>query len=195
MHTRLARLARGWLVGGFATLVAALSHTLGGGDAPSLLAVGVGLWFGGTLGTLLVSPRRASLPRVALVVGASQFAFHLFFSLLGTGGSVAVTGSHHAQSVTFAGGGAHVHTDPAMWVAHALAAVATTAFLARAEAALWALLATAVRRLAVALRPAAPLPVRRAPRPPRPRLGVAALRPLLLAAAAPRRGPPSRAFA
>ena len=84
MHSRGARLARGWVIGAFATALAALSHAVAGGGTPSGLGSGHrASSFGGMLATLAVG-RRPSLPRLAIAVGGSQLAFHALFSLLGT---------------------------------------------------------------------------------------------------------------
>ena len=91
MPARAQRLARGWIVGLIATTVAAVSHTLAGGYQPGALSVGTALIFAGMLGTLVIG-RRPSLARLAIAVGVSQFAFHLLFSELGTGGGSCSSG-------------------------------------------------------------------------------------------------------
>lgn len=139
------------MAGSFATGVAALGHGLADGVAPSVLAVVSGLIFAGLLGTLLAG-RRPSLPRLAVTVGGAQLAFHVVFSWLTPGTSTA--GDHHSAGVLLAPASAHHGTDPAMWAAHALAAVATLAFLVRAERALWNLLVDALEAVTVARTPA-----------------------------------------
>lgn len=151
MQSRVARLARGWMAGSFATGVAALGHGLADGAAPSGFAIVSGLVFAGLLGTV-VAGRRPSLPRLAVTVGGAQLAFHLVFSWLTPGTSTA--GDHHSAGALLAPAVAHHGTDPAMWAAHALAAVATLVFLVRAERALWNLLVDALEAATVARTPA-----------------------------------------
>ncbi|MEO5535321.1 MAG: hypothetical protein ABIR17_09345 [Pseudolysinimonas sp.] len=152
MQNRASHVARGWIAGSFATGIAAVSHGLAHGSAPSALAIFLGLVFAGMLGTLAIG-RRASLPRLTLVVAGSQGAFHLVFSWLSPVATTVVaahqTAGHHATAQF---GAAHVghlaHTDAAMWVAHALAAAATIAFLRRAEHGLWQVLRDTFHRVA-----------------------------------------------
>ena len=149
MQSRAARLARGWVTGAFATVVAAVLHVSVGGVAPSALAIVAGLVFAGLLGTALTT-RRPSLPRLAVTVGLSQAAFHLGFSLLGTGGALAAPTSGHVHApVAFAAAQQLPHTThsdgPLMWVAHLAAGLVTIAFLVSAERALWQMLASAAR--------------------------------------------------
>lgn len=87
MTARWARFARGWYIAGFATFVAALSHTLGGGTAPGLLPVVVSLAFAGIV-CIGLAGRTASLWRTATAVLASQLIFHGLFSLGASGGSL-----------------------------------------------------------------------------------------------------------
>jgi hypothetical protein len=140
VQSRASRVARGWIAGSFATGVAATSHGVAGGSAPSVLAIGTALVFAGVLGTFAIG-RRASLPRLTLVVAGSQLAFHLVFSALTPG--TAVAGGHHGpallqQSAISQG------ADASMWIGHALALLVTLWFLRKAELALFALLREAV---------------------------------------------------
>ncbi|MEO8529338.1 MAG: hypothetical protein ABI435_09675 [Pseudolysinimonas sp.] len=144
MQSRASQVARGWIAGSFATGIAAVSHGLAHGSAPSALAIVLGLVFAGMLGTFAIG-RRASLPRLTLVVAGSQAAFHLVFSWLSPVATT-VTAGHHATARF--GVGHLEHTDAAMWIAHALAALATIAFLRRAEHGLWQLLRDAFHRVA-----------------------------------------------
>lgn len=177
MGTRWARFARGWVVAGFSLFVAALSHTLGGGAAPGVLAVVVSLAFSGIV-CIGLSARALSLWRVSLSVLASQLIFHGLFSLGGAGGALitgpdTAVGAHaHSAALTLAVVGpgsispAHPAHGSAMWFAHGVAAVVTIAALRYGDAAVRALLRTArvvIRRLvetAAATLPPAP---RRAP--------------------------------
>src|SRR5690606_31637091 len=101
----------------------------------------------GVLGTFAVG-RRPSLPRLVAIVGSSQVAFHLVFSFL-TPGTAGPAG-HHGSAGVIAPAVVHHTADAAMWIGHALAMVATIAFLRRAELALWKLLAEALSAAAVA---------------------------------------------
>jgi hypothetical protein len=201
--TRAERLARGWLVGAFATGVAAVSHTLAGGYRPDALGLTAAVVFAGMLGTLAIG-RRPSLLRLSIAVAGAQLAFHVVFSLLGVapGGSPAATtrGGHmsmpmgmsmsmDATAGPVAAPMVHDHlghlTDPRMWVAHLIAGVLTVLFLRRAETAMWAML----RRLVVrVLRPAVAAPIDRPAATSVVRVRV--LRSRHLVAALPLRGPP-----
>lgn len=189
MHSRGARLARGWVIGSFATALAALSHAVAGGGTPSGLALLVGVVFGGMLGTLAVG-RRPSLPRLAIAVGGSQLAFHALFSLLGTTATVAGGHQHGSPMSVTMTGSAHVD-GPAMWLAHAAAGVVTLALLQGAERAAWRLLTELARLVAAPFRTrgAAPHPVPRRLAPltvPTPGF----LTSRVIAASVRRRGPP-----
>jgi hypothetical protein len=87
MTARWTRFARGWYIAAFATFVAALSHTLGGGAAPGLLPVVVSLAFAGIV-CIGLAGRTASLWRTATAVLSSQLIFHGLFSLGASGGSL-----------------------------------------------------------------------------------------------------------
>jgi hypothetical protein len=189
VQSRVSRVARGWIAGAFAIGIAALAHGLADGSAPSTLAVVVGLVFAGLLGTLAIG-RRASLPRLAIVVAGSQVAFHVVFSWL-TPGTAGPAG-HHEMATLIAPAVAHHGTDPWMWAAHAAALAATVVFLRYAELALWNLLrdalrATVIRTVAIAARPTTVWTVPTdAPRHPFA---------LLLFSVVTRRGPPALGFA
>lgn len=141
MQSRASRVARGWIVGSFATGIAATSHGIAAGTAPSGLALGGALLFAGVLGTFVVGSR-PSLPRLIAIVAGSQLAFHLVFSWLTPG--TAATAVHHQTPAVLQPAAAHHGTDPGMWAAHALAMLVTIVFLHRAELALWSLLRDAV---------------------------------------------------
>jgi len=202
---RAQRLARGWIVGLVATTAAAVSHSVAGGYRPGALSFGTALIFAGMLGTLVIGRRRL-LPRLAAAVGVSQFAFHLLFSTLGSGGGSAarITGSGMpgmtmtdasaiAAPVAMSG---HDHlADPGMWIAHAIAAALTILFLRRAEGAVWTMLTRLGRIVATlltrVLEPAASGEVPRLPT--RPNLSRRPAERVLVASAS-RRGPPLPAF-
>ena len=120
MTARWTRFARGWSVAGFATFVAALSHTLGGGAAPGLLPVIVSLAFAGIV-CIGLAGRAASLWRTATAVLASQLIFHGLFSLGASGGSLqtdAPAGTLPAHS--HAAGSALLSVQPGTTAAHGL---------------------------------------------------------------------------
>lgn len=190
MNSRAIRLARGWVVGVFATASAALSHAFAGGGTPSPLALAVGVVFGGMLGTFALAAR-PSLPRLVIAVGVSQLAFHLAFSTLGAAASV-VPAVHQHGAVMVAAVPAHSHGDPAtMWVAHAIAGVLTLALLRAAERAGWRMLVEFARLVVSSFRipAAAPTPL---PRVVAPRTETRVIPPLsaTLTSAVSRRGPP-----
>jgi len=199
--TRAERFARGWLIAGASTLVAASSHVAGGGMQPGVLGVVLALAVAVPVSIALAGVHLSTV-RLAVAVALSQVAFHLFFSLGAEGGGGAsATGGHHSAlvistaadgSVSGAVAGAMVMGGPTMWLAHALAAVVTIVALRRGEGAAWALVRLAVRGLTVASlltaghRPEVPV-VRRPPTPTGVRPHPPGRRHLT---ARPRRGPP-----
>ena len=193
MSTRSARLARGWLVGVLATALAALSHAVAGGGTPSGLALGVGVVFGGMLGTLALSAR-PSLPRLVIAVGVSQIAFHAAFSTLG---EAAMTSGAHVHGVMpVLTPAAHAHVDtPLMWASHAVAGLLTLVLLRRAELALWRLLAEIARLVIAPFRTIAAVAAELPRTVDAASARTPALTPRLLDRAVSRRGPPlSHAF-
>lgn len=199
MHARAQRLARGWIVGMVATTAAAVSHSLAGGYRPGTLSFGVALVFAGLLGTAVIG-RQPSLPRLSVAVGVSQLAFHLLFSALGGGATSAPASgvgmwdmsAMDATGTTALVGSGHDHlADSSMWIAHALAAVLTIAFLRHAELAVWGMLTRAFARVTAFAVPVVALapPVRAAGLPV-----VRVLASRLLVSSASRRGPPLLSF-
>jgi hypothetical protein len=158
VQSRASRVARGWIAGSFATGVAAISHGVVDGSAPSPFALGLALVFAGLLGTFAIG-RRPSLVRLGVVVAGAQVAFHLVFSAFTPG--TATAAGHHGAPTLLEPAVAHHGTDPWMWAAHAVALVATLVFLRRAELALFQLVrdavldvvATATRTPAIVARP------------------------------------------
>jgi len=191
VHTRAERLARGWLVGAFATGVAAVSHAIAGGYRPDPLGLGVALVFAGMLGTLAIG-RRPSLPRLVAAVTGAQLAFHVVFSFVaiapGTSAPASMPGMH-VDTVSASLPAVHDQlghlADPGMWVAHAIAGLLTIVFLRRAETAVWSMLRRLVVRMLLL---AAPTPLTRPVAAPVSRVRV--LRSRHLVAALPLRGPP-----
>ncbi|CAN5520587.1 hypothetical protein BH10ACT6_BH10ACT6_01690 [soil metagenome] len=199
MHARAQRLARGWIVGLVTTTVAAVSHSLAGGYRPGILSFGMALVFAGLFGTAVIG-RRPSLPRLSVAVGVSQLAFHLLFSTLGSGSGTSVSPGGGMADMSAMGGAnptalaasGHDHlADPAMWIAHALAAVLTIVFLRHAELAVWSMLTRVLARATAMIVPVltAPVVARSTDRP--------SVRPLVsrvLVASVSRRGPPLLSF-
>ena len=199
MSTRWARFARGWLAATFATLIAAASHAAAGGIPPNVASIALALAFSG-VACVLLTGRTLSLLRTSVAVVGSQLAFHLVFSSLGgaaTGAAESVAPhAHAAASLAHTAQAAH-HTDPAMWFAHAVAAVLTVIVLRKGEAAFWGMRDAALRFIGTILptAPRMPVAITRATvtaSPARvfpPRLFV------LLIGSLQHRGPPARAFA
>lgn len=140
--SRATRTARGTVGALIATLFAAASHALGGGEAApfamlvaGVLALPVCVALAGRLG---------SLWRLGLAVTASQLLYHWCFSVLGAAAGTA---------------------GAAMWVAHAAAAILTIALLHRGERAALGLARLIGRALPFALSRAVSAPERTAIRP------------------------------
>ncbi|WP_448006408.1 hypothetical protein [Agromyces bauzanensis] len=149
---RATQLARGAITAAVALFLAAFSHGVAAGEAPG----GVGLVFAALVAlaaSVALIGRRTSPVRVALAVIVSQGAFHLLFGVgAGGGDRLVVSGTGHHQVVTVVEGAAPAvahtaHSDVAMLIAHALAAVLTIVYLLAVEAAAWRSLAGTARRL------------------------------------------------
>lgn len=174
MTTRWARFARGWIVAGLSTFVAALSHLGGGGAVPGLLAVVVSLAFAGVISVGL-SGRTLSTWRLTLAVLLSQLIFHGLFSFGGAGGRLAApdagTGHAHETSALLLPAGQGAAATGAMAESHGLmmplahlgAAVVTVLALRYGERAFWGLFATARVVLRTLVRALVLVPVRRPP--------------------------------
>ncbi|MDE0547201.1 hypothetical protein [Microbacterium sp. C7(2022)] len=132
MHARRLRALRGASAGTVATLLAATSHTIAGGGAPSPALVFALAVLSAPLSVALVG-RTLSVWRVALTVIASQTLFHGVFSLTAAGvrGDDAAgishlhSGAHHSLVTFDASSKAFVIPDSAMLVSHLAAAVLT----------------------------------------------------------------------
>ncbi|WP_051172665.1 hypothetical protein [Microbacterium indicum] len=128
-------------------MIAAISHTVGGGAPPApLLVVG--------MAAVLVFPAMAlmgSRPRpfrIAATTLAAQGAFHAAFLALGApvAGGPFVAGHHHHDMVLPL---AVSHADGGMWGAHVVAAAVTIAILTFGERAVLRALSWVVARSAV----------------------------------------------
>lgn len=128
MNARQLRLVRAAAVSSIATLIAAISHTFGGGAAPHPLLILAVATLLTPLSALLVGVRQ-SRARVAVAVLLSQGAFHLLFQALGSPTeSEIIGGAGHVHQVDLAllGSASPVATPGTiMIVAHAVAAVLT----------------------------------------------------------------------
>lgn len=189
MTSRQLRLVRGMLVSSAATLIAAVSHTLGGGAAPHPLLIAA-------LGALLTGPTaalvgsRRSRIRVAGAVLVAQAAFHGVFAVLGSptaSRAVIETGhAHHADALLPVAATHAPSLDATMLGAHLAAAAVTTLLVWRAEAVARAIVSwfrLLAQHHAALVSPDHPRPVP---------LRSIAVRPLdrQVAAAVSRRGPP-----
>lgn len=137
MRSRGERAIRGAAIAVFATFVASLAHTVGGGAVPGSVAVLVALAFSAPLAMLLAGAR-ARLLRTSISALIAQAALHLCYALGGAptiGGPAAGGGAHagHGAPVTLDA----VLTIPAvdhghalMPIAHVLAAALTVAAVA-----------------------------------------------------------------
>ena len=136
MTTRQLRLLRAAAVSSVATLIAAVSHTLGGGTAPHpLLILAVAVLFLPPTAVLLGT--RRSRTRVSAAVLLAQGAFHLLFQVLGapTAGTTAAIGahSHHLALPVLTTDPSVPPLDAPMVLAHLVAALLTAALVWHAE--------------------------------------------------------------
>jgi len=200
--SRGARAARGAAVAAFATLVASLAHTIGGGDLPGPVAVLLALAFSTPLAVLLTGARMRLL-RTSAAALVAQAALHLLYAAGGgptiapaDGGPTGHPG--HAASVVELSSAAplvdHGHAA-SMPLAHVVAAALTVVFLAVADRALATIAAafgTAVRgiRLLVAVLGGLPVALRPGVRSPTVERVIAPNAEALLLSSLRHRGPP-----
>ena len=150
MSSRGARVVRGFVAAGVATLGAALFHMAGGGQAPSALALTLSLVFS-SLGSIALVGARVAAWRLTLSVLVSQFLFHALFTLSpsATFSGMPADGHLHAgMHLTMVAGSpsatgmampAMIFGDsPWMWLSHAAAAMLTIAVLLHGERSLLA---------------------------------------------------------
>ncbi len=161
MHSRWARVARGWTAAAFATFVAAFSHALGGGATPSAFGILASLVLSGMLCSLLAG-RTLSLWRLSASVALSQVLFHGLFVSLGTPipGASPMGGMPGGMPID-AAPLAH-HAGASMWLAHVVAGLITLIGFRYAEQAFWGIADTA--RLALARLTSLVVPVLATPR-------------------------------
>lgn len=176
MHAHLPlRLTRTAAFAAVCVTLAALAHWLGGGigPAPWAAALGLALVFASAW-ALSRRERPTAVINTALVLG--QFGLHELFG--GGDGSAYVVAHPHGQGLGDALG---------MLLAHLTATLVTGCWLARGEAALWAMLRRLGGRFVPLPRPAVPSPIR--PVTPIVRVRAVPIDPLFRHSVA-RRGPP-----
>lgn len=193
MTARQLRLLRASAASAVATLIAAVSHTFGGGTAPHPLLILAVTAFLLPVSALLIGSR-PSRARVAATITVAQTGFHLAFQFLGspeaTNSSLAtgptIGHSHHVElPPTIAA--ALPLPDAGMIGAHVIAALLTTLLVWHGESVLRVILGwvSALLRTASPL----PLPAHDAPAAPLPLTRV--VERVLFSSVAPRRGPPA----
>lgn len=152
---RIERVGRGIVATAFAILFAALSHVAAGAQTPSLYAIGATIVVALPLSVALAGVR-LSLARLSVIVVASQALFHFSFAMIAAPAANVVADSPHSGHSlgtmnTVSGGLPEASSTAVMWVAHAIAALATIVVLAFGERAAVALV-TIVRAAFAALR-------------------------------------------
>lgn len=131
MTSRQLRLVRGAAASSIATLIAAVSHTIGGGAPPHPLLILALSVFLIPLAALLVG-RTPSLSKLSFAVVLSQTTFHVLFVALGaTLTSSGIIGHQHTMVLGPLSSG--VAPDAGMLGAHVAAAILTIALLWRGE--------------------------------------------------------------
>lgn len=152
MTPRQLRLLRGAVASSVATIIAAVSHTIGGGAPPHPLLVAALSVFLTPLAAFIVG-RRLSLARLSIAVLLSQAVFHALFVALNatagrtvtaTAGQTMDVGHQHALTLITGEGAA---ADAGMLGAHLIAAVLTIAMLWRGESMLRSIASWVTARL------------------------------------------------
>lgn len=188
MDTRGARAARGTAAAIAATFLAALSHSVTGGDI-SVAALAFAS-IGATFVCIALAGKTLSIARLGLGVLLSQGLYHALFAFMPEVDSVVTGAAHHGATDLTVVTATHVaHHGLGMWAGHVIAAILTTVALGFGESVLFTLLrlvrfAVDPGALFVRLRPEWPSPLVRVPRRVR-----AVLRGPVLAPIS-RRGPP-----
>ena len=192
MTSRWARVAQGAAIASFATFVAALSHTVGGGTPPGLLPVVLSMAFS-TLLCLTVAGGRLTLTRTVVAVTATQFALHALYSVHGAAPSAAPgsLGHHHGAVDVSSTASSPVSYDAPMLISHLVAVVATVVAIRYGERALRATL-RAIRVAVASVLPKVPRLAGRWQRRPRPAVARAprASARLIVLSSMRHRGPP-----
>jgi len=188
--SRQLRLLRGAGASSVATIIAAVSHTIGGGAAPHPLLVLALSVFLTPIAALLVG-RREGVLRLSAAVAVSQTVFHVLFTVLNatTAANAGGTGSagHQHMMIMLGPIGDTVAPDTGMLSAHIIAGVITVALLARGESVLRAI----ARWMRAVLHVHLPVPAQHWPSPA-PAIGfLRAWEPEFLIGDVSRRGPPA----
>ncbi|WP_061016574.1 hypothetical protein ABRP18_010365 [Microbacterium sp. WHRI 7836] len=190
MNARQLRLVRAAAVSSVATLLAALSHTLGGGAAPHVLLIVAVTSLITPLAALLVGVRQ-SRARVALAVFLGQAAFHVVFQVLGSptvAAPIAGGGhAHHLDLSLLASPSPAAAPGALMLSAHLVAAVLTTLLVWHGEA----IVRVVARWVDALLRRASAVVPALHRRPARLRSMVFSPFDAAVSSALPRRGPPA----
>ncbi|MDQ0645187.1 hypothetical protein [Microbacterium murale] len=131
MTSRQLRLLRGAAASSIATIIAAVSHTIGGGAPPHPLLVIALSVFLSPLAALLVG-RTPGMARLSAAVVVSQTVFHVLFVVLGATAAPTVSAGHH-HVMTLDPLTSTVTPDAGMLGAHVVAAALTIALLWRGE--------------------------------------------------------------
>lgn len=154
VNSRARRAARGWFVAASATVLASLSHVVGGGQAPGLLAIVLALAVSGFVCMALIGPR-AGMLRVGIGAVFAQLSLHVLYSVSGSPTPIAgSTGDAHAShslapgalAGVFGDSGAavHAHLSAPMLLSHLGAAIITILALRQGARALDGLIDAAV---------------------------------------------------
>jgi hypothetical protein len=157
MSTRWTRVARGTLAALVSTFVAAFSHAIAGGSAPSIAAVSLAVAFS-VIVCIALAGRGLSYWRVGSSVAVSQVFFHTLFSLIATpaahvsGAAPSAHAGHDMAAMLVPAAGAASGTsaltfDVAMVAGHVLAAVATFAAIVWGERTVRAMMSAALLRV------------------------------------------------
>ncbi|MEV7974218.1 hypothetical protein [Cellulomonas sp. NPDC089187] len=143
------RLARGFTAAAASTLIALLSHLIGGGAMPGPLGVLVPLLVATSAGVLLAGVRLPWL-RLSGSVAVGQLGFHTLFVLGSAGSSSVVAATSHGHHPVLLVSGAGQSSAAGMWGAHAVAALVTVLMLRHGEQ-LLTRIAAVLRRVVVRL--------------------------------------------
>lgn len=139
MDSRGARAARGTAAALAATFLAALSHSITGGDISVAALVFASI--GATFVCIALAGRTASIARLGLGVLLSQGLYHALFAFMPEVDAVVTGAAHHGATELSVITATHVaHHGLGMWVGHAIAALLTTVALGFGEAVLFTLL-------------------------------------------------------
>ncbi|MGN8027570.1 hypothetical protein [Microbacterium sp. 22242] len=198
LGTRAGRTYRGLIAALVATFVASVSHSVADGAPAPLIGIVLALLFAAPVCVALAG-RTLSWTRLSIAVVLSQFAFHGLLLIgvgSGTGHLATTQGAHLHGAATAAAFGTTAlsaaglpdHTQPAMWLAHVIAALLTVIALGRGEQALRALLELTGWTAVALVLDWQPLPVRRVQ--PAARASAPVLRSRFALTVVQRRGPP-----